>query len=282
MQLITWFTMALVLAVTPLLPSPYDKDGVGLRVHNLSDRGPYFVGENIDVRYNITLVNHSKATLVHDPFVVAMNTRQLVYDIINPDGKRIVPPLPSPHHGFSRDPFTAELKLRPGEFATEDFRLRDWWSLTKAGRYQIVATWTIDGRKLTSPPMEFDVVDIPPEAVLASIPVALDSEPKNPSKRPCVQQVKVGKKVLLIYRGAPATRLAELPGKVEMSVEGVYGFGNPITIKYADTNSKTGTTTLVIHSIGGTPWTAEMERLRREREEEEKARIAPPPRPVKP
>ena len=250
-------------SVSVYLPSPYDKDGIGLRVHNLS-RGPYFVGEHIDrVRYNITLVNHSKATLVHDPFVVARKTGQLDYSIINPDGKRIVPPLPTPP-GFPRDPLTAELKLRPGECATGDFWLRDWWSLTKAGRYQVVATWTIDGRKFTSPPAEFDVVDIPPKAVLSSIPIALDSEPKHPVNAPCVQQVEVGKKVLLIYNSGGAKRLAELPGKVEMKVEGTYGFGNPITIKYADTNSKTGMTTLVIHSIGGTRWTAEMERWRQE------------------
>lgn len=259
--------IALSAGIGVYLPSPLDKGGIGLRIHNMPNRGPYIVGESIDrARYSVTLVNRSKAVLVHDPLVVARGLGDFDIGIVNPDGKRIVPPIPIPPK-FPRDPFTAELKVRPGEFSTSDDLFSDWWSLSKAGRYQLVATWTIDGRKVTAPPLEFQVADILPEAVLSRIPVALDSEPKNPAKAPCVQQVKLGNKIVLVYTGSGVHRLAELPSNVKMTVEGKYGFGKPITIKYAGANSTTGTTTLTIDSIDGRPWTAQKERWYRDREQ---------------
>ena len=100
----------------------------------------------------------------------------------------------------------------------------------------------------------------------------------------------MGKKTLLIYRrrydpksggGIYRTmRLAELPGKVEMKVEGAFGDGKPLTITYKDANSPTGTTKLVINSIDGRRWTEEEERVLRERTKPKP--IAPAPLPAKP
>ena len=83
-------------------------------------------------------------------------------------------------------------------------------------------------------------------------------------------------------RGVPSvvtltSRLAELPGKCEMTVEGAYGGWEPITVTYADKKSPSGTTTRVIHSISGAPW----------RQEDQdsynaKHKLAPAPREKKP
>ncbi len=259
------YTLALLTTCVGIyLPNPLDKDGIGLRICNLSDRGPYLRGETLsECHLDIMLVNHSKGTLVHDPFEVARLTQQLKVSVTDPDGK----PLHSLVRGQAllRDPFTAEQKLQPGEFSSQDSQFRSFgrWSFLKTGRYQIQAIWTIDGRKLTSPPLEMVVVAVPPEAVLSGIRVVRDDKEVRPSG-PFVQQVKVGEKTLLIYTGSGTHRLAELPAKVEVSVEGLYGPASPLTIKYADAKSKTGTTTLVINSLTGTPWTAEEERSRQE------------------
>jgi hypothetical protein len=91
--------------------------------------------------------------------------------------------------------------------------------------------------------------------------------------------VKVGGRTLLIYR----RRLAELPGKCDMTVEGAYGWGNPLTITYK-TSPTAEPTKLVVNSIDGSPWTAEEERLRLERlrPKDNGPPLAPPPRAIKP
>jgi hypothetical protein len=275
----------LLLATRVYLPSPYDKDGIGLRVHNLSDRGPYLEGEILSpVRFDLTLLNLSKATIEHDPFVVAKRTRELVVSVIDPDGKRLQPLVP--RHAWPRPPFTVPSKLQPGERSTSDFQFKEFGflGLSKPGRHRVVGTWTIGGRKYTSPPLEFDVVAVPPEAVLSSFTVAVaDKKYETHPARPRIQQVRVAKKTLLIYTGfAGVARLAELPGKVEMTVEGAYNPGNPLTVKYRDEKSKTGWSTLVINSIGGTPWTEEEERARIERTKPPVPESPPAPQPVKP
>jgi hypothetical protein len=275
----------LVSTLAPLLPSPFDRDGIALRLHNFSDLGPYLVGEDIGkVRFDLTLVNSSKAKFTHDPFIVARRTRELQISISDPDGK---PLHKFGHpHSWPRDPFTEQHRLLPGESSSLAFQFKafSYWIVSKAGRYRVEGMWTIDGQKYTAPPVEFVVVDVPPEAVLTSYLVPLEGmealRPVNEQGRTRVEQVAVGKKTLLIYTGfTGASRLAELPGKVELTVEGAFGAGNPMTIKYKDAKSKTGWTTLVINSIGGTPWTEEDERAWIERTT---PHIAPAPRPGKP
>lgn len=95
--------------------------------------------------------------------------------------------------------------------------------------------------------------------------------------------MRVGDRIFLVYRkfvspknggGVNGTfRVCELPAKVEMTVEGEYGDRKtPITIKYKDKNTPTGTTTLVISSVDGRIW---------EEGSWPAKRIAPAPRPVK-
>jgi hypothetical protein len=67
--------------------------------------------------------------------------------------------------------------------------------------------------------------------------------------RYAVQQVKVGDRVYLVY----FRRLAELPGKCEMTVEGEYGWRKPLTITYK-TSPAAEPTKLVVNAITGSPW----------------------------
>jgi hypothetical protein len=152
----------------------------------------------------------------------------------------------------------------------------------------------IDGKTIKAPPVEFEVVAVPPSAVLVSHAVGLEGRAVKEGGRPVIQQVPVGNRTLLIYRchydptqpGGGSyftTRLAELPGKCEMTVEGAYGAGNPLTITYK-TAPDAKPKKLVINSISGTPWTEEEERLRQERLREEAGLppLAPPPRVKRP
>jgi hypothetical protein len=279
---------AIVASFGVYLPSPHDAHGWGLRVHNLSGPGPYLVGEWASrPRCDVTLINFSKETREHDPLVVARVAGDLKLAIIQPDGKE----LPGTGHPGVRNSFTQPRRLRSGEFHSFDFSFKEFgYGLTpfsQVGRYRVEASMKIDGKTVKAPPVEFEVVAIPPSAVLVSHAVALEgreaNRPMKERSRPVIQQVPVGNRTLLIYRGpyGPA-RLAELPGKCEMTVEGAYGAGNPLTVTYK-TAPDAKPTKLVINSISGSPWTEEEERLRQERLREKNGLpLLSPPRPIKP
>jgi len=262
------FILVIAASLTPFLPSPHDKDGWGLRVHGLSIPGPYLVGERPSrTRFDVTLINFSKEAREHDPLPAARVTGDLHLAIIEPDGKNL-PGIGLPYP--ERNPFTQPSRLRREEFNSVTFEFGEFGygliAFGQVGRHRVEASIKIDGKTIKAPPIEFEVVAVPPRAVLVSHAVTLEGRGAKESSRPVIQQVPVGNRTLLIYRGHydPAqsgggpyftTRLAELPGKVEMKVEGAYGDWGPITITYADKKSPSGTTTLVVHSIGGTPWT---------------------------
>ncbi len=100
--------------------------------------------------------------------------------------------------------------------------------------------------------------------------------PKEKHERAVVQQIQIGDRTWLFYRQSlspenggkvSATfRIAELPGKVlDMKVEGAFGDWNPLTITYREHSYSKFTTTCVINSVGGRPWTAEEEKHRQEK-----------------
>lgn len=283
--------VAIVVAILPLMSSPQDKHGWGLRVHRVSLNSPLLTGEAIDrCQLMITLINFSKRVQAHDPLTVAKATDDLQLHVLDPDGKNIT----MFHFGsVERDPFTAEIKLKPGESSSLDFIFANfgYFRVTKPGRYTIEAKMKIDGRIVTSPPLKFVVLDRKTEVILVSQAIPLEGNqlmfPVEQRDRPFIEETRAGGKTLLVYRrysGAndkyiSTFRLVELPGKVEMKVEGAYGAGKPLTITYKNAASPTGTTTLKINSSDGSPWTEEEERLLRERE---KAATPPAPGLVKP
>jgi len=294
---IPFLAAAAVASLAPFFPSPVDAHGWGLRVHGLTIRGPYLVGEAIDrIHLKVTLLNVSKETRMHEPLIVARDTGDLELVIVQPDGEWLA----GDGGAGPRNPFTQQLKLLPGAVSSEDFRFAEfgYGRLRMPGQHQLKAVLRINGKKITAPPVVVEVVEVPANAVLVNHTVPLEGReaalPADERYRPFVQQVKVGKRTLLIYRldygpkwGGGIDRiyrLAELPGKVEMAVEGAYGDGKPLTITYKDPNSKTGTTTLKINSIDGMPWTDEEERLLQQRLKGDSgsSRVTPPPRPIKP
>ena len=195
-----------------------------------------------------------------------------------------------------RDPFTQPIRLRSGESSFTDFAFGEFGYVfchfSQVGRHRLAASIKIDGKTIKAPPIELEVIELSPDAVLVDHKVPLEGRELTVIPRdqcqPVVQQVTLGGRTLLIYRqiykpesggGVFLTaRLATLPGKCEMTVEGAYGAGNPLTIKYKDERSKNGWTTLVINSISGSPWTEEEERLRIERSKKR----GNPPSPIKP
>jgi hypothetical protein len=227
------------------------------------------------IAIKVVLLNFSKEDREHDPFIVLLDTGQLALSITGPDGK------PLPGYGAPsrpRDPFTVKNKLRPGEWASDLFGVGafGYFRLDASGRYRMTARLWIDGKTVTSPPIEFEVAKVPAYSVLVSQDVPLEGAALKPPVgkryRVTVQQVKIGNRFWLVYRRFHwgggvfcANRIVELPHPVEMKVEGAYGAWNPLTIQYKDPNSKTGWTKLVVQSGSGLPWTEEEERARIER-----------------
>ena len=266
--MISTITTLIAVTLTELVshyPSPHDKDGWGLRVHNCSVRGPY-VSETIShFRFTVTLINFSKETRSHDALGDAQRADNLQVSIAQPDGGAV--PALSGWGPLPKGPF-AQSKLRPGEFSSHDLPLKPYGYiyLGAPGRYSLQATMTIDGKKVTSPPFELEVVAVTKEMVLSTHAVPLEgmaaAQPPEMQLRPVVKQVKVGDRTLLIY----VRRIAELPGQaVDLKVEGANGNGNPLTITYRETTYTKFTTTLVVNSYNGSPWTAEHEKQRQEK-----------------
>lgn len=279
--------IALVLTLMPFLPSPQDRDGLGLRIR-LERDGPFLERESINsVPIVVTLINFSKKAREHDPFIVALRTRDLDLQIVGPDGKPLGaggdPSLP-------RDPFTVRNKLQPGEHDSHKFYVASFGSrvIYATGRYRVAAKLAVDGKEISSPPCDFEVVKVPDEAVLVSQNIALaGQELKRPAEQrqlSAIQQVKVGHDVWLVYRRFVkggvffARRVAVLPGVVEMTVEGNYGDWGPIRISYK-TSPTSAQMRIAIHSFDGMPWTEEDERLLIERN---KKRGNTPQTPIKP
>jgi hypothetical protein len=261
-----WFIIAVVHANAWLMPGPHDKDGWGLRVHNCSVRGPYVAETISHFRFTVTLINFSKETRTHDALADAQRADNLQVSITQPDG-RDVPAVSGCWQNLPKGPF-AQSQLRPGEFSSHELPLKPFGYiyLGEPGRHSIQATMMVDGKKVTSPPFELEVVAVTKEMVLTSHAVPLEgvaaAQPPDLQSRPVVKQIKVRDRTLLIY----TRRIAELPGQaVDLKVEGAYGSGNPLTITYRETTYTKWTTTHIINSVSGSPWTAAEEKHRQER-----------------
>lgn len=266
--------LAVVNATVWLLPTPTDKLGWGLRVRLLALHQPYLAKEDVH-RYGVVvaLINQSKEERQYLYLEVANTTGDLEVAIVQPDGK----PLRS--HAPRRRPifFNERPNLPAGQFVSSVFKFQDFGydQLPEPGEYELRASLKTAEGVVVAPAVKLTVIEPSLDAILASQAVPLEGfealKPKDEQERAVIQQVKIGNRTWLIYRRFLSTklggkvswtfRLAELPGKVEMTVEGAYGDWKPLTIKYKDPSSQTGTTTLKINSIDGRPWTDEEQRL---------------------
>ncbi len=258
------------------------------------------VGEPIDhTSFRVTLVNFSGREQLHDPLVIAYQTRDLEVRVFAPDGEQLDAISVDDTRG-GRDSFTVQLKVPAGGAESELFALANfgYYRVFQPGRHRIEAMFALradgkrDGRVLAAPPVRFEVLPLKDETVLATQVIPLEGWAANlsPGKRyrTVVQQVRVRDRVLLIYRRYhgpdrvadvdPALRpvaeidgtfrLTELPGKCDVTVTGAYGDGKPLTITYK-TSPTADPVKLVVNSIHGRPWTEEdekhlQERLKRE------------------
>lgn len=262
----TSFIVSLVATLLPFMPSPHDWGGLGLRV-GLKSALPFLQSERIEqVVFDLTLINLSKEAREHDPLVVATETGALRLGITGPDGK-----LMENGGGFYslRDPFTQKNKLRPGESASDQFVFAVG-TLVQTGRYKATATLMIDGKELGSPPLEFEVVKVPDDAILVTYKLPVQgrelARPVEKREQAAVQQVKLGDRVWLVYRRFTAKghvcftrRVVALPGKAEMTVEGAHGEWGPIKITYK-TSATAEPTKVAIQSVDGMPWGESEER----------------------
>ncbi|MBY0459480.1 MAG: hypothetical protein K2V38_19330, partial [Gemmataceae bacterium] len=130
---------------------------------------------------------------------------------------------------------------------------------------------------LESPPLEFEVVEVTEKAVLTTHWLPLEGErakqPPEEAERRAIQQVAVRGRTFLVFRyyhsqkngGKPSqlVRLAELPGKVDVKVEGGFGDRKPLFVTYKDATAPGGVRTLKLSSDYGEPWTEGHEEILR-------------------
>ncbi|MCI0705703.1 MAG: hypothetical protein L0241_31975 [Planctomycetia bacterium] len=284
------FVAYIVASWAVVVPNLYDAHGWGLRVERLTT-GPYIVGETYEnIRVKITLINKTEQARQYPPLGLALRSSELHVGLKYPDGRGV-------RCHFEPDgPTRPEtwVKLEAGKSVSIELALRTFGyrQLFEPGKYQAQLTFKTPQGEVAAFPWVLDVVKPDAADILASHTVPLDElEAKrkpDDQYRAFVQQVKLGDRVFLFYRSFwggtkngdrvdRCLRLAELPGKVEMKVEGEYGMGKRLTITYDDKKSPTGKRIIIIDSRGGS-----IDLAPQPPPDDPNDRIAPPPRPGKP
>jgi hypothetical protein len=234
----------------------------------MSPAGPFLVGESIDaVSFEFVLINFSNRDRRHYSILNLRSTGDVGTSILQPDGVGV---LPSEYHFVEREPDTPSLEIRRRSCRAwgQTFYDIGYGTVTVPGHHKVGVALAIGGVTVVAPPVFFDVVDIPPRDVLSTDEVPLvgfdAAKPLADRHRKVVQQVRLGEKILLVFRdfygskhgGAVShtTRIAELPGQVELRVTPPDADEKPITITYKDGGSPTGTRTLKVDYVNGRPW----------------------------
>ncbi len=252
-----------ILAGTPAtFPSPYDAHGWAFRVRCLGSTGPYLVGEKCDrIKVEITLTNKTAGPLAYPPLDAALKASELqitVNNRVGPGGLRA---------HFDSDPPTRAgtwRRMKAGESVSIEFSLADfgyekfWYT----GRFLARPVFQTPQGKVSAVPWFVEAVEATEDMILVShalLPIEREAKlPADAQHRGVVQQIKLANKVYLFYRkfepkksGSQTyvtARLAELPEKCEMQVNGSVG-DELITITYQ--HSPTGTTKLTVGSKTG-------------------------------
>ncbi len=261
-----------------VVSSLYDAHGWSLRVQSLTS-GPYLVGEtHKTIRMRITLSNKTDTALQYPPFELAIRAAELRINLLAPDGRVADRNETSDPYGPSRLESWAKMeagKSVVGELPLSIFGYERFYEM---GKYKAMLTFKTPQGKVSSFPWVLEVVEPADTDILASQLVPVEGDrlnwPKEKQERVTIQQIKIGNRTWLFHRqflnseqGGKVSRtfrIAELPGKCEMKVEGAFGGGNPLTITYKDEPYRKWWTKHVISSYGW-PWTADEERSRQER-----------------
>jgi hypothetical protein len=283
---------ALCLATPPALAPAPRPAGLELRGSFVGAAVICVEGESLGpVLLEISLTNRSTETQSYLPLLDARKWGALTVQITQPDGS-VLRAYGDPHELPPTDPFHEQLK--PGKTTRTTLSLA-WFGYqqpVQVGKHILGVSLYRRGGSLVSQPIEFEVVKIAPEAILASARIPLSETAAQDAvarrKSVLVEQIKVGDRVFLFYRRFSGTgdhrrlelvaRVAELPGKVEMKVEGTYGDRQPLTVAFKDRRSKTGTTTILIDAADGTL----RDGVVRDASQETPPEVAPAPRAIKP
>jgi hypothetical protein len=285
--------LAIIHATAWLLPDPADKFGWGLRVRLDKPHPPLLPHEIIWWgRLKVMLINRTSETREYVPRDDGVAAGDLNVVIAGPDGRE--PPgkdyrgvLPDLRKGRCKVPATGILV---SEFAPKEF---GYMQFHEPGVYEMRATLRVAEGLLFTPALKFRVIEPAVDAIVAKHNVPPDGDlaekPAGRRQRVMIQQIQVEGRTRLYYlmfewpeyggKARHAYRLAELPDKVHMKVEGSYGEGGPLKITY-QVSPTAKPTNLVVHSIGGRPWTEKDEKSWQERLREKGGLppVAPPPR----
>lgn len=217
--------------------------------------GPFIVGESCqNVRIKVVLANVSGEPRSHLTFEDALKSGDLNVRLRYPDGRVV-------RRYFERtNPRNPRVSLRASESASVELALSDFGyrQLWEAGKYEAVLTLKTPQGVAFSLPWIVDVVEPALTDVFVSHKIGPDSRQKSETcPHALVQQIKLGKRVFLVYRSFDrgsrdalvpdrCIRLAELPGKVDLKVTGEYGRGKKLTIAFDDAKEPDGKRTIIV------------------------------------
>ena len=287
---VAWAILAAMNAIAWILPSPSDKFGWSLRVMPVDLCQQLLTYESIGHRQlKVALLNHAKTEQRYMPLDAASKTGDLEISLVRPSGK----PFRSQRRPYSDKLIEERMILSPMHVASCEFTFRNlgYGKLPESGVWKVRATLKTHEGHIAAPDHLIKVIDPSSDSILTNLSVVLEGSqakwPKEKHDRAVLEQIKIGDRTWLFYRHflspegggsvSAAFRIAELPGKVlDLKVEGAFGAGNPLTITYRETTFAKFTTTHVINSVDGRPWTAEEEKLRQERLKRD-GKPAPPP-----
>jgi hypothetical protein len=270
---------AIVIALTVinttawLLPDDTaDKFGWGLRARLTAPAPPFLTHEFVwRGRLEVLLLNQMRdarefAPRPDDP--EASGILNLI--IVRADGQE-----PSDRDYHIVPVRKARTKVPAGGVAASSYILKDFGYVQfhESGEHEMRVTLRMPEGLIFTPAVKFRVVEPAADAILASQAIPPDEEerkrPKEKRRRAAIQQIKVEGRTWLYLRlfkvsadeglAFHACRLAELPGKLDMKVEGAWGGeSGPLTITYK-TSPTAEPTKLVINSLGW-PWTEKDEK----------------------
>ncbi len=270
--------MTIINANAWLFPASADKFGWGLRVRPLEFWRTYLSKESVyHNQLSVVLINRSDKRQDYTPLKTARQVGELQISIVHSTGKT----LKSEGYRYLLKVNAERPSLDVGQFARFDFSFEHFGydELSEAGEYELRASLKTAEGLIVAPAVKLKVIEPDADDILFSQTIPLEGYqakwPKEKQDRAVLQQIKIGDRIWLFYRkflsaenGGKVTfayRVAELSGKCEMKVEGAFGDWNPLTITYKAAPYHKFTTTLVINSVDGKPWTAEEEKHRQEK-----------------
>ena len=275
---VAWLFLCVVNANAWLLPVPADKFGWGLRLRPSECHDFYLLKESIwHHQLRVVLINQTRDARQATPLATARKVRNLKINM-HPSTMTLNT------HPDDNDtsPVKASLQLPAGHSHTSVFEFTDlhFSQFQKTGDHEMTASLKTAEGMVVAPVFKFKVIEPAADSILHSQSIPLEGQfakwAMERQDTAAIQQIKVGNRTWLFYRkyyspenGGKVSRtfrIAELPGKVvDFKVEGAFGNNNPLTITYRETSYTKWTTTHVINSVDGRPWTAAEEKHRQEK-----------------